>query len=801
MEMGEKYYLDKLYVCNFKPFAYIDAGDKPYYEIDFNQGNARASMLFSGPNGYGKSSIFQAIEFGLMGEQKTKVYVDKIRTIQEHIFINNLEKPCFVALQLKSETNQAVTIVRYAQKGTVINRVEQQREAVEFHVYILEEAFAYERFEQMRQQPGLPKEATKEDLSRRLGEKNIQEWLKRNYIKQEQENAFIMQNDMERVNMLKGFTDMELDGYFKPFQDEKKVVEDECRELEGRIKELLKKIDEEIEAGQGERPVCEKIMEGEVFDWDKAEYQESDPFMDYASKAERTLKYIESIDLYRNYHCSELLSAIKDKEVYYQEFILALFEPEKLAEYRSSYRRNVYLRELIHDEDSLYKKPINKTYLPEKLAEDIQSVRERKIAFQETLNEKQRVYRSFEEMHKRIKGSENTVAEVFSEKCPLCGSDFKEEGKSLSLAIAEAAKMVQNMRDMLDSSHEEQQRSISEAYRTAEIRVEMEARKERNDREVFEAIESLEKYTNQVNQLKNEIGELIELSGQLENTEAICFTSEHAFRTKYHNVEDVKKIADKLKAIIDGIEIKEQSGEFELQTYHENKQWTRMIQKAEEGLSDKIKGKIGQLKWLAREKEAKEYAQNKEEYKRLLSEYQRGFEKKLKLDKIIACRERAKKRYMENVAKYLEIPLYIYSGKLMQTSQNDLGITCFTGIKNDELTQFKMTAGQNQGKGKLDITEKFSAGQRAVANIALILALKKIAVANLDIFMIDDPCQSLDELNIASFVEIMKNEFSDTQLILSTHEDKIAAYMKYKFEKANKKMCIFNVQERLYGTL
>ena len=110
MEMGEKYYLDKLFVCNFKPFAYIDAGDKPYYEIDFNQGNARVSMLFSGPNGYGKSSIFQAIEFGLMGEQKTKVYIDKNKKIQEHIFINNLEKPCFVALQLKSETKQVVTI-------------------------------------------------------------------------------------------------------------------------------------------------------------------------------------------------------------------------------------------------------------------------------------------------------------------------------------------------------------------------------------------------------------------------------------------------------------------------------------------------------------------------------------------------------------------------------------------------------------------------------------------------------------------------------------------------------------------
>ena len=53
----------------------------------------------------------------------------------------------------------------------------------------------------------------------------------------------------------------------------------------------------------------------------------------------------------------------------------------------------------------------------------------------------------------------------------------------------------------------------------------------------------------------------------------------------------------------------------------------------------------------------------------------------------------------------------------------------------------------------------------------------------------------------ASFVEIMKNEFGDTQLILSTHEDKIAAYIKYKFEKTNKKICMFNVQERLYSAL
>lgn len=66
--------------------------------------------------------------------------------------------------------------------------------------------------------------------------------------------------------------------------------------------------------------------------------------------------------------------------------------------------------------------------------------------------------------------------------------------------------------------------------------------------------------------------------------------------------------------------------------------------------------------------------------------------------------------------------------------------------------------------------------------------------------MIDDPCQSLDELNVASFVEIIKKEFTDTQVILSTHEDKIASYIKYKNDKAGKEMLMYNVQDELYNT-
>ena len=170
----------------------------------------------------------------------------------------------------------------------------------------------------------------------------------------------------------------------------------------------------------------------------------------------------------------------------------------------------------------------------------------------------------------------------------------------------------------------------------------------------------------------------------------------------------------------------------------------------------------------------------------------------MKIGKVLACQEAAKKEYLNEIMTYLEIPLYIYSGKLMQTHQNGLGIFCFTGSKKDALTEFKMTTDKKDINHKLDISNKFSTGQKNVANIALMLALKKIVATNLDIFMIDDPCQSLDELNVASLVEIIKNEFTKTQIILSTHEDKIASYIKYKSEKAGKEMIMFNVQKELY---
>ena len=53
------------------------------------------------------------------------------------------------------------------------------------------------------------------------------------------------------------------------------------------------------------------------------------------------------------------------------------------------------------------------------------------------------------------------------------------------------------------------------------------------------------------------------------------------------------------------------------------------------------------------------------------------------------------------------------------------------------------------------------------------------------LLLIDDPVQSMDDINAAGFVELLRNDFADRQIILSTHEQMLSTYIRYKFKKFN----------------
>ena len=202
------------------------------------------------------------------------------------------------------------------------------------------------------------------------------------------------------------------------------------------------------------------------------------------------------------------------------------------------------------------------------------------------------------------------------------------------------------------------------------------------------------------------------------------------------------------------------------------------------------------LEWLSQKRKVDELSKVQNDYRKISLDFKLALEKREKIKKILNADETANKRYMEDLVRYIEIPLYIYSGKLLQLCQKNLGVFCNTGSDINKLTRFKLTT--NAQENGHDVINKLSSGQKAILNVALILAFKKVRRTKLDIFMVDDPCQSLDTVNIASFADILRNEFKDTQIFMSTHDDNIAGYMCYKNIKAKKKAYNFHVQKELY---
>ncbi|SSS38563.1 Uncharacterised protein [Acinetobacter baumannii] len=89
-----------------------------------------------------------------------------------------------------------------------------------------------------------------------------------------------------------------------------------------------------------------------------------------------------------------------------------------------------------------------------------------------------------------------------------------------------------------------------------------------------------------------------------------------------------------------------------------------------------------------------------------------------------------------------------------------------------------------------------SSGQISAVVIALTLALHRVYSTKFSTILIDDPVQTMDDINMSSLVEVLRNDFSNKQIILSTHEDKVARYFTYKFLKYSKNVKSVNLMQR-----
>jgi len=150
--------------------------------------------------------------------------------------------------------------------------------------------------------------------------------------------------------------------------------------------------------------------------------------------------------------------------------------------------------------------------------------------------------------------------------------------------------------------------------------------------------------------------------------------------------------------------------------------------------------------------------------------------------------------YKKAMIEKIKIPFYIYSGKILQHFQQGYGI--FVDVR-ENTNRIRFLADDTSNH---DAIHQLSTGQLAVVSIAFCLALNKVYTlpSHFKFLAIDDPVQTLDDVNIYSLVDLIRHEFNDWQLLISTHDENVANFLKYKFDKFSMPATKLNVQTTFY---
>lgn len=135
------------------------------------------------------------------------------------------------------------------------------------------------------------------------------------------------------------------------------------------------------------------------------------------------------------------------------------------------------------------------------------------------------------------------------------------------------------------------------------------------------------------------------------------------------------------------------------------------------------------------------------------------------------------KSYQEQMIQKLKLPFYMYTAKILQNYQQGMGVLLTT--QNNSNIRFIANSNSEQ-----DVMYQLSSGQVAVISFSFTLALNttfKIS-RGFKFLSIDDPIQDMDSMNVYALIDLIRHSLSDYQIIMSTHNDGSAMFIKYKFE-------------------
>jgi len=770
-------YIKRIYLDNFKLFN--------NFELDFSEG----LNVFDGPNGYGKTSMFDAIEYLITGDIKrvtTCQVLDGKFKYQKAFFSNDHRKDVIVKAEFSNGTENFVILKRVEGHIDGISTVENNPKKIKeiTKTYILPN-FEYAQYEDKYL-------VTDEDLEsmqmKYFGNTSQTLYSLLYYIQQEDRLDYFKSNETGRVGSINTLfqINMERDKLDKIKLSKKKIT-DLIKNIDSKIKDLKENICTDLENIPGAKTEYRKLLNNE-FEWDNEE-----PIISSKESFDQIIRVLENIKEFVNNNQNYQQDLVNQKYINFLDNdtlemqLNAFIILDAIGDGREEYKKKSQILSFLNRVSEKAKKldyfGIDYTTLGKYLNKDekcleISQLVEECNQINKTVASAQKSINDLLEIRKKLSASIEEDIEIHKGKCPYCGYDWKEK-KELDIHIQSTTKDIENLLGTAGRHQQDLSKKIHLLFEK-NILPDMNASitKKLEDNLLVEYYkldegrdEEREKYVRKF---------LLDNKFEISSLKSV---SEENLKDK---IEEIKTEVRNAVVVLpeEYYQKKKECGFDDIQ-----KEYFISLEQLANVNIKAIQEKEKYIKYQFVLQESKKMQQVDELTKKkncLKNEIEK------KMDVYMKDWKTSINKYQGDIISKIEIPLYIYSGRILQSYQGGQGVLIRDRNSKDEVDAIRFTTPNEEH----DVLYTMSSGQLSGILLSFSLSLHKIfANDGLNVLFIDDPVQCMDDLNIVSFVELMRTEFPDTQLLISTHEKSFANYILYKYSKYNLQLKRCNLKE------
>ncbi|WP_295684261.1 AAA family ATPase [uncultured Fibrobacter sp.] len=740
-----KFKILKIYAKNFKGFE----------EISFDC-NGKDAIILGGKNGFGKTTLFDAVELALTGEIKRyknyiEEYADKrlSRTGDDKPLVRNINQD-EVVVQVDVLLNSSEYLLRRVAKTDDIG----------FQLN-------FKCFGNLTIKKKINGEWSDVKDKREI-ESCISE-IKSNYsrfyyVSQEETLEYLKTNEKDRPEKLQQLFDVSF------FENRIKTIKKICDVLKSKKTVLIDervKIEVELQGLDENLPnekdaiAYEKIAIDVDLPWDAEKFDENFDFKGTLAAngvIEKLLYYVENEIHYKKYLQYQLQNELNKKK----EIIAYWFQYRALADEIEKYK--LFVRDCVNPVNQISLNTLSafsfeKFNQTDSGIESLKSTLSSLKMAEKSFNGLQRAYGQLDEVKALIIPYMTDGSKIHN--CPLCGHDYENASK-----LAETLRNYTHKDDLLQENiHKDLIQNIALFKKNV----------------LNSVITPKLKYYEEMGITEDVVKKIDRIPiDQRKNAEHLI---QNVFKIIF---SDTSSCNEK----IDAIEKHIASNKIELDNTVEYDRLVEIYNNVAHLISsdkltiDCIKRKRQYLIncWnKANSKKKNELIEKISIYKRKIDKAN-SFEKSILKSK--KSLEKAKKEYLNKIINDVKILFYIYSGRIMQDCfygrglflvyNTDKGYVCFTSNPNS----------------CVDALYNLSSGQMVALILSFTLSLNKLYRKN-DFMLIDDPIQCIDDINMWGFIETIRHEFQNYSFIFSTHEAQYGSLLRYRLDKLG-----FNVEYR-----